>query len=201
MNFYKNIFIFLFGCAFASLLGYFILNFNKKEADAINKDYYILSNQISKMNKMLVLEQNFSSFHTHKSYGVDIGHLKAFPKEMVLYSTAKAQVSYDLKNLKIDIDSVNRKLIIKEIPKAEISIYPDVKIHFMDDYVVNRFSKSDLNNILESSKKKMIKNVDQNKLKSEGRIQLISNLNEIFILAKYLNYTIEDETKELNDIL
>ena len=126
---------------------------------------------------------------------------KSFSKEMVLYTTAKAQVTYDLKKLKIEVDSTNKKLIIKEIPEAEIKIYPDVKIHFMDDYAVNRFSKADLNNIMESAKKNMTKSINQTKLKEEGRQQLISNLQDIFVLAKSLNYTIEDETKTLPEVL
>ena len=153
------------------------------------------------MNKMIVLEQNFSSFQTHKSSAFELGGMEFLSKEMVLYTTAKAQVTYDLKKLKMEVDSTNKKLIIKEIPEAEIKIYPDVKIHFMDDYAVNRFSKADLNNIMESAKKNMTKSINQTKLKEEGRQQLISNLQDIFVLAKSLNYTIEDETKTLPSVL
>ena len=198
---YKNIFVFLFGALFAYLLVFFFQKNTEKEAEAINKDYYILSNQIEKMNKMIVLEQHFSSFQTHKSSAFELGGVKFLSKEMVLYTTAKAQVTYDLKKLKIEVDSTDKKLIIKEIPEAEIKIYPDVKIHFMDDYAVNRFSKADLNNIMESAKKNMTNSINQNKLKEEGRQQLISNLQDIFVLAKSLNYTIEDETKTLPEIL
>lgn len=197
----KNIFFFLIGAIFSFLLANFWNNLKNDTPDAINKDFYILSNQISKMNKMLVLEQNFSSFQTHKSEAFSIGKLRVLPKEMVLYSTAKAQVSYDLKKLKIDVDSTQKKLIIKEIPEAEIKIYPDVKIHFMDDYAVNRFKKQDLNHIMESAKKNMEKSINQNQLKAEGRKQLISNLNDIFILAKTLNYSIEDQTNQIDKSL
>ena len=198
---YKNIFVFLFGALFAYLLVFFFQKNTEKEAEAINKDYYILSNQIEKMNKMIVLEQNFSSFQTHKISAFELGAIEFLSKEMVLYTTAKAQVTYDLKKLKMEVDSTNKKLIIKEIPEAEIKIYPDVKIHFMDDYAVNRFSKADLNNIMESAKKNMTKSINQTKLKEEGRQQLISNLQDIFVLAKSLNYTIEDETKTLPSVL
>lgn len=192
----SKLFYFVLGSAFSLLLAYFGCNFSKKETEAIDKDYYIISNQISRMNKMLVVEQNFSSFQTHKSYAFESFNI--FPKEMVLYSTAKAQVSYDLKKIKIKIDSVNKKLIVQEIPEAEISIYPDIKIHFMDDYIVNRFSKTDLNNIMKSAKKGMINSINQNKLKEEGKKQLMVNLNDIFVLAKYLNYSIEDSTHTLD---
>ena len=200
MNF-KNIFIFLFGAFFSFLLAYFYINFNKEESQAINKDYYILNNQINKVNKMIVLEQNFSSFQTHKSSVFRLGNIEVFPKEMVLYSTAKAQVSYDLKKMKIEVDSIQKKLIIKELPSPEVKIFPEVKIHFMDDYAVNRFSKSDLNNILESAKKNMRKSINQARLKSDAKKQLLSNLDELLVLARFLNYKIQDETQQLNEIL
>ena len=198
---FKNIFIFLFGAFFSFLLAYFYINFNKEESQAINKDYYILNNQINKVNKMIVLEQNFSSFQTHKSSVFRLGNIEVFPKEMVLYSTAKAQVSYDLKKMKIEVDSIQKKLIIKELPSPEVKIFPEVKIHFMDDYAVNRFSKSDLNNILESAKKNMRKSINQERLKSDAKKQLLSNLDELFVLARFLNYKIQDETQQLNEIL
>ena len=197
----RNIFIFLFGAFFSFLLAYFYINFNKEESQVINKDYYILNNQIDKLNKMIVLEQNFSSFQTHKSSAFRLGNIDIFPKEMVLYSTAKAQVSYDLKKMKIEVDSIQKKLIIKELPLPEVKIFPEVKIHFMDDYAVNRFSKTDLNNILESAKRNMRKNINQEKLKSDAKKQLLSNLDEIFVLARFLDYKIEDETQQLNEIL
>ena len=198
---FKNIFIFLFGAFFSFLLAYFYINFNKEESQVINKDYYILNNQIDKLNKMIVLEQNFSSFQTHKSSAFRLGNIDVFPKEMVLYSTAKAQVSYDLKKMKIEVDSIQKKLIIKELPSPEVKIFPEVKIHFMDDYAVNRFSKTDLNNILESAKRNMRKNINQEKLKFDAKKQLLSNLDEIFVLARFLDYKIEDETQQLNEIL
>ena len=198
----RNIFIFLFGAFFSFLLAYFYINFNKKEeTEAINKDYYILNKQINKVNKMIVLEQNFSSFQTHKSSAFRLGNIDVFPKEMVLYSTAKAQVSYDLKKMKIEVDSIQKKLIVKELPSPEVKIFPEVKIHFMDDYAVNRFSKTDLNNILELAKRNMRKNINQEKLKFDAKKQLLSNLDEIFVLARFLDYKIEDETQQLNEIL
>lgn len=198
---YKNILVFLLG-VFVAFLGVFFWNkSHKKQEEVINNDYYILSNQITKMNKMLVLEQDFSSFQTHKSSAFSIGNHQFLTKEMVLYSTAKAQVTYDLKKLKIEIDSVQKILIIREIPRPEIKIYPETKIHFMEDSMMNRFDKNSLNSITESAKKNMVKSINQDDLKVKAKEQLINNLNEIFVLARFLNYTIKDETQELGSIL
>lgn len=173
----------------------------EKKAEAINQDYYLISNQISKMNKMVVLEQNFSSFQTHKSAAFKFRGYDILPKEMVLYTTAKAQVTYDLQQMKIDVDTINKKLVITELPRAEIKIYPDVKIHFMDDYAMNRFDQKSINGIMESAKQNMVKSVDKKKLEQEGHEQLVKNINDIFVLAKALNYKIEDKTGELKGII
>jgi translation initiation factor 2 beta subunit (eIF-2beta)/eIF-5 len=42
------------------------------------------------------------------------------------------------------------------------------------------------------------KNIDQPKLRNEGRKQLMKNLNEIFVLAKALHYDIIDETNSFD---
>lgn len=195
MTKYTGILSFIFGIILTVFLFLSWRSCNKKEdAALINQDYYLITNQIQKMNKMVVLEQDFSSFQTHKSSAANIAGFDILPREIVLYTTAKAQVSYDLKQMKIDVDTVNKKLILQEIPQPEIKIFPDVKIHFMDDYAINRFTQKDINGVMESAKKNMAKSVNQNNLKEQSKKQLKDNLNDIFVLAKALHYSIEDKT-------
>lgn len=195
MTKYTGILSFIFGIILTVFLFLSWRSCNKKEdAALINQDYYLITNQIQKMNKMVVLEQDFSSFQTHKSSAANIAGFDILPREMVLYTTAKAQVSYDLKQMKIDVDTVNKKLILQEIPQPEIKIFPDVKIHFMDDYAINRFTQKDINGVMESAKKNMAKSVNQNNLREQSKKQLKDNLNDIFVLAKALHYSIEDKT-------
>lgn len=195
MTKYKGLLSFIFGIVLTVFLFLSWRSCNKKEdAALVNQDYYLITNQIQKMNKMVVLEQDFSSFQTHKSSAASIAGFDILPREMILYTTAKAQVSYDLKKMKIDVDTVSKKVILEEIPQPEIKIFPDVKIHFMDDYAINRFTQKDINGVMESAKKNMAKSVNQESLKQQSQQQLKDNLNDIFVLAKALHYTIEDKT-------
>ncbi|RZJ46457.1 MAG: DUF4230 domain-containing protein [Chryseobacterium sp.] len=195
MTKFTGLLSFIFGIILTVFLFLSWRSCNKKEdAALINQDYYLITNQIQKMNKMVVLEQDFSSFQTHKSSAASIAGYDILPREMVLYTTAKAQVTYDLKKMKIDVDTVNKRLILQEIPQPEIKIFPDVKIHFMDDYAINRFTQKDINGVMESAKKNMAKSVNQNNLKEQSKKQLKDNLNDIFVLAKALHYSIEDKT-------
>ena len=197
MNYIKQIIGFSLGVIITLLMVYFFKNFGKDEA---NTDYYILTNQISKMNKMVVLEQDFSSMQktkiTSKLLGLDV--LPSSQKELVIFTKAKAQVSYDLHKMKLEVDSANKKLIIKELPNADIKIFTDAEISSLDDSFFDRFTQEDFKRITTNAKKNAEKTVDQNKLRTEGRKQLMTNLNEIFVLAKALNYEIVDETQSFD---
>lgn len=169
--------------------------FTKKTEDKVQNDFYIITNQIRKMNKMVVMEQDFSSMQktkiTSELFG---GMLPDIEKELITFTKTNAQVSYDLNKMKLDVDSVNKKLIIKELPNAEIRIIPSVEIQSMDDSFIDRFNEKDLQKITKSAKDNAYKTVNQNRLRDEGRKQLLENLDNIFVLAKALNYTIEDQT-------
>ncbi|MDY0931281.1 MULTISPECIES: DUF4230 domain-containing protein [unclassified Chryseobacterium] len=159
-------------------------------------DYYILTNQISKMNKMVVLEQDFSAMQKTK-FGYEFLGKEMTSNSIITYTKTNAQVSYDLNKMKIEVDSINKKLIITELPNADIRITPSVEIQSLDDSFINRISEQDIKNVQQKAKQAAIKSVDQNKLRSEGHQQLMENLNNIFVLAKALNYKIEDQTGKL----
>ncbi len=159
-------------------------------------DYYILTNQISKMNKMVVLEQDISSMQKTKM-GYEFFGREMTSNSIITYTKTNAKVSYDLNKMKMEVDSVNKKLIITELPNPDIRITPSVEIQSMDDSFLNRISEKDIKNVQQKAKQTAIKSIDQNKLKNEGKQQLMENLNNIFVLAKALNYTIEDETGQL----
>ncbi|MEC5158098.1 hypothetical protein RCH13_002016 [Chryseobacterium sp. MP_3.2] len=195
----QKIGIFALGAA-AMLLLFLIWNtVTKKSEDQVQNDFYIITNQIRKMNKLVVVEQDFSSMQktkvTSQLFG---GMLPNVEKEIITFTKTNAQVSYDLNKMKLDVDSINKKLIIKELPTADIKIRPSVEIQSLDDSFFDRFEEKDFKKITQSAKDNAYKTVNQNRLRNEGRIQLLENLDHIFVLAKALNYTIEDETGTLD---
>lgn len=159
-------------------------------------DYYLLTNQISKMNKMVVMEQNTSAIQKTKM-GYEFLGKEVSSNSIITFTKTNAQVSYDLNKMKIEVDSVNRKLKITELPDADIRITPSVEIQSVDDSFFNRISEKDIKNVTQKAKDTAIRSIDQNRLRTEGREQLMENLNNIFVLAKALNYSIEDQTGKL----
>lgn len=159
-------------------------------------DYYILTNQIAKMNKLVVIEQNTSSMQKTK-LGIEFFGKEVSSNSIITYTKTNAQVSYDLNKMKIEVDSINKKLVITELPNADIRITPSVEIQSMDDSFINRISEKDIKNVTQKAKITAINSIDQNKLRDEGHKQLLENLNNIFVLAKALNYKIEDQTGKI----
>lgn len=189
----KIVLAFLAGIALMAILFFSFrscFNISKKTESS---DYYILTNQISKMNKMVVLEQNVSSMQKTKM-GYELFGREMSSNSIITYTKTNAQVSYDLNKMKIEVDSVNRKLIITELPDAQVRITPSVEIQSLDDSFFNRISEKDIKNVTTKAKTTAVQSIDQNKLRNEGRQQLMENLNTIFVLAKALHYSIEDKT-------
>ncbi|WP_435389031.1 DUF4230 domain-containing protein [Kaistella yonginensis] len=193
--------LFFIAGATAMLLLFFLWNsLTKKTEEKVQNDYYIITNQIRKMNKMVVMEQDFSSMQKTKITSQLLGSslLPSTEKEIITFTKTNAQVTYDLSKMNIKVDSINKKLIIKELPNADIRIIPSVEIQSMDDSFFNRFSDKDFQKITKSAKDNAYKTVNQNRLRAEGRKQLLENLDQIFVLAKALNYQIEDQTGQLD---
>ena len=186
----------------AALVLFIVLIWNavtKKQEDKVQNDFYIITNQIRKMNKMVVMEQDFSSMQKTKITSELLGGmLPNIEKELITFTKTNAQVTYDLNKMKLEVDSANKKLIIKELPNAEIRVIPSVEIQSMDDSFIDRFNQKDLQKITKSAKDNAYKTVNQNRLRDEGRKQLLENLDNIFVLAKALNYKIEDQTGQID---
>ncbi len=142
------------------------------------------------------MEQNTSSMQKTKM-GYEVFGKEISSNSIITYTKTNAQVSYDLNKMKIEVDSINKKLIITELPDAEIRITPSVEIQSLDDSFINRISEKDIKNVTQKAKETAEKSIDQNQLRTEGRKQLMENLNNVFVLAKALNYKIEDKTGKI----
>ena len=73
MNKYTSLLSFIFGIILTVFVFLSWRSCNKKDdAALVNQDYYLITNQIQKMNKMVVLEQDFSSEVRYTVNGSDV---------------------------------------------------------------------------------------------------------------------------------
>ncbi|ODS89746.1 MAG: hypothetical protein ABS44_03370 [Chryseobacterium sp. SCN 40-13] len=187
----------IMGIVMMLLLFWAVKKCSSPDEPSVRNDYYILKNQITRMNKMVVVEQDFSTLQKTK-LAYEIFGKQVSENEILTLTQTNAQVTYDLNKMVLEVDSVNRKLIIQELPSPEIRITPSVEIQSMDDSFLNRIKEDQIKKVTASAKADAQKRVNRAQLQQQGREQLMQNLNTIFVLAKALDYTIEDNTKMID---
>lgn len=187
----------IIGIVMMLLLFWAVKKCSSPDDPSVRNDYYILKNQITRMNKMVVVEQDFSTLQKTK-LAYEIFGKQVSENEILTLTQTNAQVTYDLNKMVLEVDSVNRKLIIQELPSPEIRITPSVEIQSMDDSFLNRIKEDQIKKVTASAKADAQKRVNRAQLQQQGREQLMQNLNTIFVLAKALDYTIEDNTKMID---
>ena len=182
------------------LLTYAVVNWTKKDSKI--EASHTIAYGIERLNKMVVAEQNFANFFSHKSKTSFMGDIISFDKNLLLKVDIKAQASYDLKKMEVEIDSVNEIIYIRSIPELKVELFPDVEFFDMNQSMLNQFSKDDLNAVKKKAILEVEKTIDQSGLKQKAHEQLIQNLEDIYLLAKIYGWTVKDATpyaKELEN--
>lgn len=180
-----------------SFFGFYKGNFFQNQKNHTN-DYYIITNQIEKLNKMVVLEQNSSSMQRTKISRQIFGKsLPGTEKSMITLTRTLTQASFDLNQMKIEVDSTQRKMVISYLPPVEIKVIPSVEIQSMEESLLSDFDEQEIKKITQEAKEKAIALVDRKELETKAKIHLRENLQQIFVLAKTLGYTIEDKTQSV----
>ncbi len=161
----------------------------------------LISYEIKKLNKMIVLEeyytyqQAFEGSVLPKSWLDQYNFLKELDhKKVVVLAKGTSQVSYDMKKMNVEVDELNKRLIIKSLPEPKFDLFTDVDFMNLDTGVINTVSAEELNEYKEYVNKKIEAQVDKPALEKKAHQQLVENLSDLFVLAKALNYTIVDET-------
>jgi len=181
-------FIFLLGM----LLSFFYLK-NSKSKEGSNQ-IAIIHNGINNVSKLVVTEASYSEVYSYNDIDKYFFETLDFEKKLTLLVNATVQVSYDLKELGIELDSINKKLIITHIPKEVITIIPDVKYYNFQQSFLNTFSKDDLNSIQQKAIDKLMESVEIATNKSKAKQRLIEELKDLMQLTDILGWSVEDQT-------
>jgi hypothetical protein len=112
---------------------------------------------------------------------------------------ADVTVSYDLHQMKYDIDEKNKIITILSIPKEEIKISPDIKFYDVEQSQMNPFTGDDYNKINKSVKANLAKKIEKSSLKSNAQNRLISELSKILILTNTMGWKLQYNGKEISN--
>ncbi|NOQ92467.1 MAG: DUF4230 domain-containing protein [Flavobacteriaceae bacterium] len=185
------------------LIGFFTAKWIYKSENKIdtNEDIQIVLHSIKNMSKLVVSEGSFSEVYTYKDAKKYFYDTFEFNKSIIVIVNAKVQVMFDLEKMLVDVDTLEKKIKIKYIPKEEIIISPNVKYFDMQQSTFNTFTKEELNKINKKSILKIKETAEVSVLKKNAKKRLIVELSKIYQLSTILGWEVIDETDEqlLND--
>ena len=167
------------------------------EKESLKQNTALIQKQIENVGKLVVTEGNFSQVYTYKnskSFYLDV--LSARKKALIVVN-AKASVAYDLSKLDVEIDQENKRVIIKSIPKEEISINPDIEYYDVTQDYLNQFDAEDYNKIKQRIEKGLRQKIEKSSLKSNAQNRLISELQKIYILTNSMGWSLEYQNQKI----
>lgn len=164
-----------------------VKNFKKEETK-------LILNTINNLSKLVVTSGNFSEVYNYSDSKKYFYDYVSFDKKAIVTVNANVEVGYDLSKLEIQVDSVTKKIYVNKIPKAAVTISPDVKYYDLQQSQFNSFSKEELNKINQQSIQKIKKALLLTDLKTEAKTRLFEEISKIYQLSAIYGWQVEDNT-------
>ncbi len=180
------------------IFGYLYLHEKSNGKESLEENTALIQEQIRNVGKLVVTEGSFSQVFTYKnskSFFLDV--LSARKKALIVVN-AEVSIAYDLSKLQTEIDKENRKVIIKEIPKEEININPNIKYYDVTQDYLNQFEAEDYNKIKQRIEKGLKEKIENSRLKSNAENRLVSELQKIYILTSSMGWSLEYQGESIS---
>jgi hypothetical protein len=179
----------------AIVLAFKFCAFKKEDDSTMDYNTNLIQQQIVNVGKLVVTEGHFSEVVTYKNQQKYMMDMLSFEKKALIIVNADITVSYDLHQMKYDIDEKNKIITILSIPKEEIKISPDIKFYDVEQSQMNPFTGEDYNKINKSVKANLTKKIEKSSLKSNAQNRLISELSKILILTNTMGWKLQYDGK------
>jgi lipopolysaccharide export LptBFGC system permease protein LptF len=183
----------------AIILAFKFCEFKKDDDSSLDYNTNLIQQQIVNVGKLVVTEGHFSEVVTYKNQQKYMMDMLSFEKKALVIVNADVTVSYDLHQMKYDIDEANKTITILSIPKEEIKISPDIKFYDVEQSQMNPFTGDDYNKINKSVKANLAKKIEKSSLKSNAQNRLISELSKILILTNTMGWKLQYEGKNITN--
>ncbi|AOW09383.1 DUF4230 domain-containing protein [Flavobacterium gilvum] len=183
----------------AIVLAFKYCEFKKEDDSSLDYNTNLIQQQIVNVGKLVVTEGHFSEVVTYKNQQKYMMDMLSFEKKALVIVNADVSISYDLHQMKYEVDEANKTITIISIPKEEIKISPDIKFYDVEQSQMNPFTGDDYNKINKSVKANLAKKIEKSTLKSNAQNRLISELSKILILTNTMGWKLQYNGKEISN--
>ena len=181
------------------ILAFKFCQFKKGDDSSLDYNTNLIQQQIVNVGKLVVTEGHFSEVVTYKNQQKYMMDMLSFEKKALVIVNADVTVSYDLHQMKYDVDEANKTITIISIPKEEIKISPDIKFYDVEQSQMNPFTGDDYNKINKSAKANLAKKIEKSSLKTNAQNRLISELSKILILTNTMGWKLQYNGKVIGN--
>ncbi|MFL9845084.1 DUF4230 domain-containing protein [Flavobacterium rhizosphaerae] len=178
----------------------------KKDEETVIDETALIQQEIKNVGKLVVTEGHFSEVLTYKNNKKYFLNMLSAEKKAIVVVNAEATVSYDLSKIQYNIDETTKTITIKNIPKEEIKINPELKFYDVEQNGFNEFSGDDYNKISKTVKQNLARKIEKSSLKTNAQNRLLSELSKILILTNTMGWTLQYNgqpvsNENVNDLL
>jgi len=161
----------VFGLGFWAASWYF----RQKVEDEVRSQSTVLLEKVSKVRKLVTVEGNFSELYDETNIRkftiyVPMPSTWSFSKQAILKVTGKVLVGYDMEMISISADSLQRRIIIGNLPEPRVlSIDHEVEYKNLEESFFNSFTPDDYTRINKNAKAVLRQKAEESRLIDEAR--------------------------------
>lgn len=172
----------------------------KQERIVLQENSALIQESIKNVGKLVVTEGHFSQVFNYNSSKDLFANLISVDKKALVVVNADVTIAYDLSKIEYKIDQENKILTILSIPKEEIKISPDFEYYDIQADFFNPFEAKDYNAIKNTINKQLLLKIENSDLKANAKNRLISELSKFYILTNSLGWTLQYNSKPINNL-
>ena len=181
------------------ILGFMYWEQRNDEKERLEENTALIQKQIRNVGKLVVTEGTFSQVFTYKNSKSFYFDVLSARKKALIVVNADVSVAYDLSKLDIEVDEENKRVIIRDIPKEEIKINPNIKYYDVTQDYLNQFEAEDYNKIKSKIEKGLREKIENSTLKTNAKNRLVSELQKIYILTSTMGWTLEYQNQPVEN--
>ncbi|MFQ3239426.1 MAG: hypothetical protein ACI9NI_001732 [Olleya marilimosa] len=188
------------GIVIAFVVSFVIKKCTEGSADktVIREHSALIQKQINNVGKLIVTEGYFSDAYSYKNSKALFANLTSDKQALVIVN-AEVTVAYDLSKIEYEIDSINKVLKIKSIPKEELKVYPNLEYYDVESGYLNAFNHDDYNKIKEIVTTRITKKIEASNLRINAKNRLVSELSKFYILTNSLGWTLQYNDSKIDN--
>jgi len=160
----------------------------------VQKEAEIITEKISAVSKMVLVEGSFSEIFTYKDDYKMFYDYFSFQKKAILKVNAKAAISVDLTKMKYYLDETNKKVIIEFIPEPELMLEPDIQFYDIQESSFNSFSTDEFNSMNKDALLEIRKLVKNSNLYEMAKGRMVEVFDDLQLFSDYMNWEIIDQS-------